>query len=324
MRFRNSLHLLIDNFGTVYKMLLYKFVVILITVSIALSFVIPNMSYIFDSAEYAGFLNTLTEFVKALTSGNVEYLAGFQEEISSSVSALGALVTSEISHVVITVIAVIFTYILNRFLDTIGNYSFGSMLNDKMNSYAEISFLASITKNLGSASLYAICYVLLTLAYNILIVVLCYLVFFMLLSFMPFILTLFFSATLLMCAEALRLTFMSGWMPAMIEGKKTLRQAFKYSFTVKLTQMGRVFSNYLVSVYLIMIINVICAVCTLFSSLLLTYPASFLFLLCMQFVNYYTVEGKKYFVNYYKIADNRDKGEKSRFIDEKDIKEEKF
>ncbi len=324
MLFRNSRHLLIDNFGMGYKMLLYKLIIGLLTVSIALSFVIPNLQYIFESEELAAFLGTIGDFFSSLVSGDVEYLAQFEEKIASTLSALAALVTSKVSHIVVTAVGIIFTYILLRFLDTFGNYSFGCMLNEKMNSYAEISFFACAIKSFASGCLYAICYVLLSFAFDLALIFLCYLMFFMALSFFPFVLTLFFSSALLFCGQALKLTYLSGWMPAMAEGNLPLGKAFRYTFHIKASQIGKMYSNYLIAVYLIAVINVVFAVCTLFSALLITVPASFLFLLCIQFVNYYTMEGKKYFVNYYKIADNKDRGEKSTFLDENDIKEERY
>ncbi len=324
MRFRNSLHLLIDNFGSVYKMLLYKIAVAVIALSISLSFIIPNVQYIFASVEYNNLIEIIAEFGTALVSGDVSYLSQFQESIANAFAALMALITSKISNIVLAVIALVFSVILWRFLDTLGHYAFGSMLNDKMNSYADISLFASLIKGLGDGSAYAIIQVLITLVYDALIVLLCYLIFFLMLSFMPLILTLFFSAAVIFMTQALKMMLLSNWMPAMVEGKMGIWQALRYSFNSNIRQKGKIFSTYLVAVYLIAVINVIVAVTTLLSGLLITLPASYLLLLCIQFVNYYTIEGKKYFVNYYKIADNRDKGEKSKFYDEDDIREERY
>lgn len=69
------------------------------------------------------------------------------------------------------------------------------------------------------------------------------------------------------------------------------------------------FSTYVATIYIIIIINVIGAVCTFGSVLLLTVPASFMLFICEQFVNYYTVQGKRYFITYDRIAINRDRGD---------------
>ena len=64
---------------------------------------------------------------------------------------------------------------------------------------------------------------------------------------------------------------------------------------------GRRFASYLVLIYLIIIINVLAAVCTLGSMLLITISLSYIMMLSLQFVHYYEDTGKKYFVSYNKI-----------------------
>ena len=75
------------------------------------------------------------------------------------------------------------------------------------------------------------------------------------------------------------------------------------------------FANYIVTVYLMIIFNVIAAICTLGSALIITVPASFYMLICTQYVSYYTENGKKYFITYERIAQNDDCGDREHFFD---------
>lgn len=52
MIFRNSLTILIDNFGKVYKLLLYRVIVMVIIGSFCLAIVIPNLAGITASDEF--------------------------------------------------------------------------------------------------------------------------------------------------------------------------------------------------------------------------------------------------------------------------------
>lgn len=45
-----------------------------------------------------------------------------------------------------------------------------------------------------------------------------------------------------------------------------------------------------------MCVNVLCAFATFGAALLVTVPVSYLIMLCVQFVGYYTFEKKKYFL----------------------------
>ena len=69
-------------------------------------------------------------------------------------------------------------------------------------------------------------------------------------------------------------------------------------------QGWKVFGFYVVCVYFVIIVNVMAAICTFGSALILTLPASYFFFICAQYVCYYTIKGKKYFITYDKIADN--------------------
>ena len=61
-------------------------------------------------------------------------------------------------------------------------------------------------------------------------------------------------------------------------------------------RFGPLFSTYLVTVIAIMCVNVLCAFATFGAALLVTVPVSYLIMLFVQFVGYYTFEKKKYFL----------------------------
>jgi len=48
--FRNAFNLFIDNFKLNYKYLLYKIIVVLLTVGLSAALIVPNISFIFSSA----------------------------------------------------------------------------------------------------------------------------------------------------------------------------------------------------------------------------------------------------------------------------------
>lgn len=305
-------------------MLIYKLIMALLTISIALCFTIPGLSYIFTSEELVNFGTTIQQFFTSLFTGDAEIIAAYEGSIADAFNALVALIFSKPSNFIGVIAGIMLTYILMRFLDAVGHFAFGAMLNDKMSSYAEISFFASLTKNIGRSCVYAISYSLICFVYDALNIYVCYLIFFNVITSANLILALFLAAVTISVLQALKMTYLYCWLPAMIADGLSSRKAFAYGFKVKHTQKARMFSNYLVAEFVIITVNLTFGVCTLGAALFVTVPASFLMYLCMQFVNYYTLEGKKYFVNHYKIARNDDKGEKSDFASIYDeTKEEK-
>ena len=112
-------------------------------------------------------------------------------------------------------------------------------------------------------------------------------------------------------ANAIKLSLTSMWLPSMTADELSIKKAVKgWSFVDKKLR-GGIFSTYLISIYMIMIVNVIGAISTIGSSLILTLPASYFFLICLQYVNYYTLTGKKYFLTHERIVTNELHGDES-------------
>lgn len=317
MRFRNSFHLLIDNFGIVYKMLLYKLIVGLCSIGLFFALIYPNISFILSGEEIGNIAELVKQFFVAITSGDSEFLRGFNDVFQAELNDLISLIASRPQNIIWSAVWFIFGIVVTRFLDTLGNFTFSRMINEKMNSYKDASFFDSFIKSMGKGSVYSICYVGITFLYDIIVIAACYFLFFSLVSSLSGVVSVFFSITVCFIMQAVKLTFMTNWTPAIIEGGLTNGKAFVYGLKSKVKYKSRMFSTYLISIYILVVLNVLFGVCTLFSGLLLTVPASFLFLICLQFVNYYTIEGKKYFVNHYKIAENKHKGENAFFYEEK-------
>ena len=174
-----------------------------------------------------------------------------------------------------------------------------------------MTFSAAYFRTVGKAMLYQVIYVPIAFVYDVLSIAACWFFFFFAPSLLPswgvvtVLIAVCVTVTALICLQALKMTFISAWMPAVIAGGMKVGEAMKYSFR-SVKSFGRRFAAFLVAIYLIVAVNAIAAVFTVGSGLLLTVPLSFQLLLAMQFVEYYEDNGKKYFVSYSKIAGGDD------------------
>ncbi len=111
------------------------------------------------------------------------------------------------------------------------------------------------------------------------------------------------------CLEALKMTFISAWIPAVITDGCGVAEGMKKSFRMVHGFGGR-FSSFFMTIYLIVVLNVLFAVCTFGSMLIVTVPASYILLLALQLVYYYEDTGKKFFLSFRKIsgADGKPEG----------------
>ncbi len=313
MRFHNSLRLLMENFKHVYKLLFAKLVIGLIAGALCCSFVLPELMDIWHSEAVQGLVENAKDFGEALLAANAEDLEIYKDAIfekGGSLSQISALLSSMTLEIVLTVVGCVLVYLVKRYAETVCHFTTGSMLNDKMATYAETRFFAAFVANLGKASMYALVYVPLVFLFDVCMLAIAWGIF----SFFPILVALFAVVTEVAVLQAFKLSVVGSWLPGMTADDKKISQAMRREGLEK-KQFLKTFSTYLVSVYLIIIINVMAAITTFGSAMLLTVPASFFFLICMQYVNYYTLQGKKYFLTYEQIATNPDHGDSEHYFD---------
>ena len=301
-------------------MLLYKLVVTVIFAALSAALVVPRLVTIFESPQWQEFILQLKSFVKAVAGGDTVYLASFQDGFTGENGAVQNLLSflkNMLPSLVWAMIGVAFFYLLKRVVDTLCHYTVGGMLNDRMSAYAETPFSGAFVKNLGKAFTYAIVYVPLMFLYNAAMIALCYFLFFYLLRLLSsqLLLSLFLTVTFIVLAEALKMTLTGFWLPSMTTGGENIGSAMRSRGKINRVQFKKIFSVYVVSVYLIIFVNVAGAIATIGSMLLLTIPASYYLLICVQYVNYYTVTGRRYFLAYDRVFADPSRGDTAHYLD---------
>ncbi len=314
MRFRNSFRLLMENFKHVYKLLWAKIIIHLVAIALTASFVLPELKSIVESAQVQTLIADGKEFVKLFLAANREQMEIVKDKIFSkggSLSQVADMLSAKALELSLTVVGVAVVYLLRRYADTICHFTTGSMLNDKMASYADSKYWATFVANLGKASVYSLVYVPLVFLFDVLMIAVAWGI----LSIAPILAGLFLGVTTIVLLQAFKLSVTSHWLPAMTTDGKGITAAMKFGDKRERKQRFKTFSGYLVAVYVILTVNVMTAICTLGSGLLVTVPASYFFLICMQYVNYYTIKGKKYFLTFEQIETNPDQGDSEHFFE---------
>lgn len=316
MRFRNSILLLVENFKNVYRILIYKLLIMLIGTALISALLIPGLIEIFESVQFTALVESIEAFLVALVpadnaSGVLTQAKDALLGENGTLAQFAGFVAEKATGIIWTIIGCAVIYLLQRFADTLCYFSIGGILNDKMATYAESPFSSVYVTNLGKASIYSLVYVPVVFLFDLITWALAILV----LTNLPILLALFLAVTIIVVCQAVKLTFTSGWLPAMVVDNKKIKDVmFKRSDEEK-QQRGKVFATYVGTVYAVIILNVIGALCTFGSALLLTVPMSFFVFICVQFVNYYTLTGKKYFITYESIATNESHGDSEHFFD---------
>ena len=301
MIFKNAFHLLVDNFKLNYKMLLYKLVVAVVTLALGAALLYPTLNALVTSTPFRDLTDLLGSFFKAIVSGNTEFLSTFSDTLQAKMSALLAYLQENTPNVVLFFVFLAVVMLVGRFLDGIGNFVFGCLLDDRMSSYADTRFCGSYVSNLGKAALWQVIYVPVTFVYDMLMIAICYIFFLVMLSIISVgiiasFAALMLSVTLILASQAVKLTLLNDIAPALVSDKMRLRAAIKKSCKYDKKRFGGLFSTYFITCVLILCINVLCGLASFGAALLITGPMSYLMLTSIQYVSYYSHNKKKYFL----------------------------
>ena len=312
MFFSNSIRLLFENFKNSYKILLYKVIVSLISTALCCAMLLPELNDIMESWAMQDFIADCKALFTAFFSANAVDLSVVKQSLfgaEGTLATLTSFIYTKATSLILALIGCAVVYLLKRIADTLCYFAVGSVINDKMSAYANTPFKSAYVVNLGKAFRYALLYVPVVFVWDMLTIAMIVL----LITTVNLIPALFFSMTILALMQAGKLTITWRWIPSMLNGAK-LRDSLRSKEEVEKKQRTKIFGCYLCSVYFVIVVNVVVALATFGSGLLITVPASYLLFLCMQLVNYYTLKGKKYFITYNNIAVNPDRGDREHVV----------
>lgn len=313
MLFGNGLRLLMENFKNVYKILLYKTAVALIAIALSAAIILPEFNDIWNSTITQEIIVKLREMFALFFSGSAEWVVAKDAVFSANglLRQLGDLIVSRALEITLVSIGCVLIFLIKRFADALCYFAVGGVINDKMGKFAETRLSMSYLENFRKACVYALVYVPVAFVFDGTAIV----VAFLLIQNVNLLFALFLSVSVIVLLQCAKFICTWHWIPAMVTDNLRLRDAMKGLQGAPKKQTGRLFSCYLTSIYFVIIFNAAAALFTFGSALLITIPTSYLFFVCLHFVQYYTLTGKKYFIRLNKIAKNDDFGDPANLLD---------
>ncbi len=313
MRFINTFRLLVKNFKHALVLFLSKSIATLVVVVLCIAFIMPELLELVENPVTQEFFESFKNIFLALINHDLGNPSEHVDKIFNPGGLLNQLLDLLFSMrwgFVLAAVGCVLVYLIKCFVDEVLHFTVGSMINDKMSTYAETPFGTSFVANLGKASKYAGCYAAVAFILDVAtLALIC-----VFLRFLPLFLAAFLSMTLVVFVQAARMALTNGWMPAMTADGEKLSEAIRFKDAHEKKHLAQSFMLYTVLVYVVIIINVVAALCTFGSALLITVPTSYLLFICAQYVDYYTMKGKKYFITYNDIATNPDRGDHAHFF----------
>lgn len=303
MEFKHAFHVFIDNFFSTYKILVYRLIVLAITVGLGCAIVIPTINNLSNTVQFANLQTAFSDFWADVIALNADKLHDGLRNVISAVNEFTHLISDKSGLVALACCLLAVVFFLAKFLTGVGNYVAGALVNDRMVMHANSSFTFTLFKNIKKSLLYAIIYAAITFVYDILCLLIIWAIIMVGLKSLPItLIKIFLIAVLLIVFSTVKFAFITDWLPALIQSKMNNRKALRYAFSRKGKKSANVFSNILVIKILIIAINVAAGIFTLGAGLLVSVPASYLLLSCFSFVNYFDANKFKYFVDEYTVV----------------------
>ena len=287
MMFKNSLKLLMANFATVWKLLVYK--ILVLGIMTGLFFI--GFSFIQGMDTFVSFWDSIVNFIFSFNVGAsiMELLQNALTVFQEFFIFVGDLAVNG------TGMFIYYTFIfvlLFPFLWKLSDLAVGETLYGYMASLTKYSFVGSMIRLVGKSCIYSLLTLAIMLPINALIIAGLYGIL-SLVSFggftaimVPFLIFIYLSAF-----AGLKIAFFSGWMPAIIVFNCNAVKGLKLGFKAVFRRFFKVLSTSVIIVAVILAINM------LFGSFsfIITIPVGSMILLVFQMVMFFGSQGMRYY-----------------------------
>ena len=303
MEFKHAFHVFVDNFSTTYKLLVYRLIVLAITIGLSCAVLVPAIDCIADTAQYNALSTSFSKLWADVIALNFDSIRESAEAAREALGSFKGMLSDKSWLVATVVVCMCVVLLIDRFLTGVGNYVMGALVHDKMVMHTNSPFTFTLFKNIRQASLYSVIFAPVTFVYDVICLVIMWAVVSVGLKVLSITLVkIFLAAIIFLLFSAVKFMFTTDWLPALIHSKMKPGKAVVYTFSRKGKHSGSVFSNALVLKLIVFALNVAAGLFTFGAGLLLTLPASSLILSSYCFVNYFDANELKYFVDSYTVV----------------------
>ncbi|GHV00687.1 hypothetical protein FACS1894211_08610 [Clostridia bacterium] len=285
--FKNAFKIVGAKFPIVWSIILYYLIAGVIITSVGLSILLPYVNALVDFKVTEAVLQIL----KDLSRGE------FSVFFTGAHSLWKELVGGLQPHRFEASLLLLAVFMIGRFLFGWADLAFYDMIHLHLSSAAKLGFMPCFIKRIGPAALYQLNKLVFSLPFDIAVFAVLYLISLLtavaaLVIFVPFIMML--AAVLLF---SLRIAFLSGWAPALLEHQKSVSASFGISVKRLRGNFRRDYVVYLLFFLAAIVFNVFFGLFTLLVGLVLTIPLTLFFLKVLNCVVFRQNSGLRYYID---------------------------
>ncbi len=310
----NSLKISLNKTGLVWRVLVYQILCIVLLCGLALACCFPLVNYMIDS----GFMTEVESFISSnLFNFRIDQiLIGLQELFDGFLS----LISTDISQILYFVLFIAIFVILGSILFGLAEIPLYECVYGYMGSLSRLNFMGYFISNFGRSLKFRLCKLITTVPLDFCIIA----IFFLMLKlftldglvalFAPFLIIL-----AMIVLITIRQSLFAEWGANVVVNNMKIWQALKENFKGFKRTFKSVFASTLLTTVIGFAINYGISALTCGVGLLITVPATMIFVIILYSVIYFEYNGLRYYVDKDKIISPRKIEELERIKDVKNI-----
>ena len=297
MSYKNSVKLLTSNFSIVWKQLLYMLSVCLVCFLLAYGVAQPVIETLKNEgivAEFTQVFETIYTAPKDIFNALSNVSVHFTEVLTANFGKLWLSIFATF----------LFGPVVYQILKNSSMYNVSSIMYMKMTSFVDIGYTRNMISTLWQSIRYAFAKLIYQIPFAMLKILLLYCYFTLAKSALSILFGLFFFFLFLVLISAIETTLFSAMAGKMLDtnGKTSAFKAFFVGNVVTFKQFARIFSNALIVVLTLILVNAFLGLFTLGVALLITLPASLVFVSIFELCAYFGAKGERYYLSSTVIA----------------------
>ena len=295
MSFKNSTKLLASNFNIVWKHLVYNLIIAFITIGLFLAFGGPLIWVLKDS----GWIDSASNIISTIyTDPSNTFVIIKQVALS-----FFTVVYQNFGAIWYSVIGLIITgYLIPKFLYGVGFYNVVSVTHKQMTSLLSTGYTGNLISTLRTSTKYSIVRLLIMIPFDILRMLLVVAFFRLCSTFFTSLIFLSLLCLMLIMLSGLEITTLAGFAPYMVDVGGNPFKCFAKAIVPIFKSFGKVYSNAIMVTLTIVLVNAFLGVFTAFSALLITLPATSVFIAFFNNVSYLSCTNKRYYLSKFIIV----------------------
>lgn len=302
MEFKNAVSILTTKFGTVYRTLLFVFIVLLLVLAIASCFFVPTRNSLLKNEEIISISDDIQTEIDSFMDGE-KTLGAIIATVKEDVTRLYNYIRYDTNALGIMVVMLIVALVLYRFCTSLCFVTISDIYSQFMQSNLKYGFMSNYFKNLGKNVRYSLGYTLFTVITDLIIIFLSAGFVLLTVQYLGFV-SVSIAIVLIIGLTSLRMTLMSGVLPYMVlEGKKNFFTALQASLPMVKRNMSGYMRCIVLTMVLYFTINAVAAVPTFGLASILSISMLISMSRILELCFYYKDKKARYYVDQNTIVD---------------------